>query len=381
VTTELLLWALLAIPSLGVLGLTLFNEVLWPRGRADGEFDGEISVLIPCRNEQASIESCIRAIFESTRPVEEVVVFDDGSTDSTPEILETLTEEFERLRVEKGDGLPEGWVGKPHACHQLARRASADADLLFYIDADVDLDPEGVARIGSILEDFDADVITSVPRQRTETFFERLVLPVLHLTYTSWLPLPLIWRTRDPRFLAANGQILAVRRTTYDKIGGFESVKNEVVDDMAFCRRVKEAKDRVVFADGHHIAACRMYEDTRGVWEGFSKNIYEGIGAHPLALLVVLGLYIGTFLVPFVGFAAGLIMGHQTLMLASAVAISAQLMTRFVLAVRHSQPVEGILLHPLSIVAFCAIAINSMVWNLKGEISWAGRTYAAKSAR
>lgn len=380
-SAEFFFWLVLAVPSVGVLGLTVFNEIFWPRGREDGKFEGRISILIPCRDEEASIEACLRAIFESTRPVEEVVVFDDGSTDSTPEILARLSDEFDTLRVEKGDGLPEGWVGKPHACHQLARRASEDADLLFFIDADVDLEPSGVLRIASILSAYEADVVTSVPRQRTESFFERLVLPVLHLTYTSWLPLPLIWKARDPRFLAANGQLLAVRREAYEAVGGFEAVKNEVVDDMAFCRNVKKSGRRVVFADGHEIASCRMYEDTRGVWEGFSKNLYEGIGGSILALLVVLGLYIGTFLVPFGGVLVGFFMENKALLFASSAGVAAQLATRFVLAIRHKQPIEGILLHPLSIVAFCAIAINSMIWSLKGEISWAGRTYAAKSAR
>ena len=63
-----------------------------------------------------------------------------------------------------------------------------------------------------------------------------------------------------------------------------------LVDDMALCRAVKENGGRVVFADGHRMADCRMYSDGAALWRGFAKNFYEGIGGHPLALLAVLGL-------------------------------------------------------------------------------------------
>lgn len=381
-----LAFALLAAPSLGVLLLNVANVVFWPRGRDDASFDGRVVALIPCRNEEATIEACVRGLMNSRPALAEVVVFDDGSTDSTPRILEKLGEEFDRLRVERGgDGLPEGWVGKPHACHRLARAVldvdSPRPDILLFVDADVSFSKTGLGRVASLLKDREADVATIVPRQLTGSIAERVVLPLLHLTYTSWLFLPLIWRTHDPRFLAANGQILAVRRETYEAVGGFEAVRNEVVDDMAFCRLAKREKKRVLFGDGHRIASCRMYENARGVWEGFSKNLYEGIGARALALLFVLSLYVGVFIVPWIALLAGIWISHQALALAAAIGVLAHMIIRAIHAARFQQPVESIVLHPVSILAFCAIAINSAIWHARGSIRWAGRTYAAKSAR
>lgn len=370
-------WAVLAAPALGVLGLTCFNAITWPRGRRDAAFEGSVSVLIPARNEEAGIEDCIRSVFANEHPIHEVVVCDDGSTDSTPEILERLQAEFPKLRVIQGIGLPAGWVGKPHACHRLSEHA--EGDLFFFVDADVTLEPDGIARAVSLLADKSADVVTAVPRQVTESFVERLILPLLHLTYVAWLPMPLVWLTRDPRFLAANGQLLAIRRQTYESTGGYSTVRAEVVDDMALCRLVKTSGGRVVFADGHHMAACRMYHSAQEVWEGFSKNLFEGIGGRLIGLLFVLALYGVTFVLPYFALIAALFV--PALLLPAAVGVAANIATRVVLAIRHRQPPEGILLHPVAIFGFFAIALNSYRWNQLGKIVWAGRVYAAKNNR
>src|SRR5690606_27538083 len=121
-------------------------------------------------------------------------------TDGTSELLARLRNDVPALRVVSGDGLPQGWVGKPHACHRLATEARGE--LLVYVDADVRLTPEGVGRVASLLHDHQAGVVTAVPHQHTGSLAEHLLMPLLMLTYTSWLPLALIHRTQDPRVLA-----------------------------------------------------------------------------------------------------------------------------------------------------------------------------------
>src|SRR5690606_33472832 len=121
---------------------------------------------------------------------------------------------------------PTGWIGKPHACHQLARHASGD--VLLFVDADTRLTPSAIERLGSLLTD-DTSVVTAMPHQEMVSLAERLLLPLLMLTYTSWFPLVLVARSRDARFVAANGQVMAVRRAAYDRLGGFAAVAHEIV--------------------------------------------------------------------------------------------------------------------------------------------------------
>ena len=362
------------------LGLTAFNIATWPRGRTDARLtprpdgtDSGISILIPARNEEETIEACVRAALRQTHPVAQVIVYDDGSTDRTSEIVDQLAHQEDRLTRIDGRQTPlgQGWIGKPHACHQLARHAQGD--LLLFVDADTFLTPQGCARIASMVRDLDADVVTAVPRQRTASSAERLILPLLHLTYTSWFPLILTYLSDDERFLAANGQILAVRRETYDAIGGFESVKGEVVDDMAFCGLAKRSGARVVFADGFAIATCRMYGSAREVIEGFSKNIYEGLGASPVALAGVVGLYTTGFILPYLAAVAS--WRRPELRRPALIGVGANVALRAILSARFRHAPEGIVLHPIAVVGLMGIALNSARWHRAGRITWSGRTY------
>ncbi|MEL6182467.1 MAG: glycosyltransferase family 2 protein, partial [Myxococcota bacterium] len=360
------------------LGLTLFNTLVWPRGRRDGEPLKRVSVLIPARNEEDTIEACIRAIARGTHLPMEIIVCDDRSTDRTPELLDALQREVPILTVIQGQPLLEGQVGKPRACAQLAQ--AARGDVLLFVDADTELTSDGLARISSLFADYRADLVTAVPRQVTGSWMERLVLPLLHVTYTSWLPLPLIWWSSDTRFLAANGQILGVRAETYRQVGGFEAVIHEIVDDMAFCRRVKDSGARVVFADGYAIAKCRMYRSAQQVWEGFSKNIYEGLGNRWWALAMVVALYGLTFIAPWVLAPVALALGASW-WLPATLAWVANILMRVTLALRHDHAWLGVALHPLAVALLLAIALNSMRWSWRGQVRWRDRVYASRAQR
>lgn len=354
--------ALIAGPALPLV-LTVVNLATWRRPGV-GVPPPRTSALVPARDEQATIEACVRALL--AEPVHEVLVYDDASTDDTPRILASIAATEPRLRVLVGDGLPAGWVGKPHACHRLANAAVGDR--LWFVDADTVVLPGALGRLGSV----PADVVTALPFQRLRTVGEQLVVPLLHLTYLSWLPLVLIAHTRDPRILAANGQVLSVSRAAYDRIGGFQAVRSEVVDDMAFCRLAKARGLRVAFVDGTEIASCRMYTSLTEAWRGFSKNLYEGVGGRA-AIVAVIGLYLGCFLAPWVCWPLAPV--------PAAVGIGLGLLQRVLLAVRFRLPLLTVVLHPLSVLAFVGIALTSAWWSWTDRIHWRGRTYAARAAR
>lgn len=372
-------YLLLAVPAFAVLLTVVFNIWRWPRGRPDGNLPGRVSVLIPARDEVETLAGCVHAALGGTQTPDEVLIYDDASSDGTGAVAARLAAEDPRVRVLQGGALPDGWVGKPHACHRLGE--AAGGDLLVFLDADVTLLPTGLARVGSLFADYHADVVTAGLRQRMGTWSERLVIPLLHLTYLAWLPVPLVWRSRDPRLLIANGQLLAVRREAYRKAGGWAAVRSEVVDDMAFCREVKRAGGCVVFADGFNMASCRMYRNGPELWRGFSKNLYEGIGGTPAALLAAVGLYGGVFVLPYVALTAALLVDASVLVQAAVPGVLANVLLRSVLALRFRQPPEGVLLHPVAVLALLSIAGNSWRWSRRGTIRWRGRSYADRAAR
>jgi chlorobactene glucosyltransferase len=368
---------LVAGPSIAIAALVLLNLRWWPRGRADGSMPGPVSILVPARNEADGIEACVRAALRSTVPPAEVLVYDDGSDDGTAGVVERIAGEDARVRLLRGVPLPPGWVGKPHACHRLAEAATGD--VLVFVDADTVLEPAAMARLGSVLEEYDADLASAGVRQVTRTAGERLVVPLLHLSYLAWLPLPLVWRTSDPRMTVANGQLLAVRREAYHRAGGWSAARDQVVDDMALARAVKRAGLRVVFADGHLMASCRMYGGMRDAWEGFSKNLYPGIGGRPGSLIAVLLLHAWVFVLPYAALLAAAL-GAGWLLAAGATGVAANLAMRVAMVVRLRQPPLAAVLHPIAVLVLMAIAVNSWRWSRAGRIRWRGRVYAPAGA-
>jgi len=382
--------AALALPALVPLGLVAFNAAFWTRGRAlpaaAAAAPGGISVLIPARDEVANIERCVRSVDAAHGPIIEILVYDDGSTDGTAEVLAGLQATVPRLRVVSGADLPAGWVGKPHALHRLS--ALAAGELLLNIDADVTLHEDGVLRMLSLIGSpdqvpggLDAAVVTAVPRQLTGSFAERLMMPLLHLSYVAWLPMPLIHRVRDPRVLAANGQLLLIRRSALTAVGGWAAVRTALVDDMALCRAVKRSGRRVVFADGDQMADCRMYPDATSLWRGFAKNFYEGIGGNPVALIVVMTLHLMLFVAPFVALPVAVVLGNRGLAAAAAVGVAANLCLRLIMALRYHHSPMSVLLHPVAVVAMMGVLLNSFRWSRRGDIRWRGRSYPARAQR
>ena len=356
------IWA----PALLPLGFGLLNAVSWRVPRPASKGRRRISALIPARNEEATLRRCVEALL--AEDVDEVIVCDDHSTDGTAQVLEALCADT-RVKGIKGRPLPSGWVGKPHACAQLGEAATGD--ILLFVDADTVLLPGGISRILGGLAD--ADLLSVFPRQQTETLGEKLILPMLHLTYVSWFPLALVRRSRNPKFVAANGQVLAVTRAAYARTGGFFSVVQEVVDDMAMVRHAKTSGEKVDFIDGTEIASCRMYSSGAEAWAGFSKNLFEGIGGSFPLLMAVVAIYLACFVLPWVALA--------WFPAAGAVGVLANVLLRVLISVKFRQSWTAILLHPVSIALFVGIALNSWRWSSLGQIRWRDRVYVSRAAR
>ena len=204
-----------------------------------------VSVLLPVRDEAERVAACLRSLLAQEGVDLEVVVLDDGSTDGTADVVRRTGDGDPRLRLLPGRPLPAGWLGKPHACQQLADAAAASSEVLVFVDADVVLTPHAVAATVALLDDAGLDLVSPYPRQEAPGA-TRLVQPLLQWSWLTFLPLRVAERSPRPSLAAANGQLLAVRRAVYELAGGHGAVRADVVEDVALLKAVKRDRKSVV---------------------------------------------------------------------------------------------------------------------------------------
>lgn len=233
-----------------------------------------ISVIIPARNEAGTIATVVASVLASSYPDLELLVVDDRSTDGTADQVRQLASADGRLRLVPGSELPEGWYGKPWACHQGA--AVATGAILVFTDADTRHEPELLGRAVAALEQARADAVTVAPRQRCLSFWERVIMPQVWVLLGLRFHPARVNHPRHARDVIANGQFVLFRREAYEAIGGHAAVRGEVAEDLALAQRLWRAGRPLHFAFAHTLMETRMYTGLSHLIEGWSKNIYLG---------------------------------------------------------------------------------------------------------
>ncbi|HEY5085670.1 MAG TPA: glycosyltransferase family 2 protein, partial [Rhizomicrobium sp.] len=258
--------------------LFVWNMVLYrepPRNNSAGS--DSVSVLIPARNEERSIAACVESVLASTGVDFEIIVLDDASADNTAAIVRGLAACDTRVRLELAPSLPAGWNGKQHACFALS--GYARHDLLCFLDADVRLAPDALARMSAFLQFSRADLVSGFPRQQTETFLEWLLLPLIHFVLLAYLPFAGMRRSGAPVYAAGCGQFLLMRKAAYLAAGGHASIRATMHDGLLLPQLFRRFGFRTDLADMTLLATCRMYRNAREVWSGLTKNATEGLAA------------------------------------------------------------------------------------------------------
>jgi chlorobactene glucosyltransferase len=333
-----------------------------------------VSLLVPARNEEANIRACVRALLAQDYPSFELIVLDDQSEDSTLLILEEERAGDSRLTVLVGDALPDGWVGKNWACHQLS--LAAHGDILFFADADTVAEPNAVEAIVKTLHVERADLLSGMPRQVVGSFGEKVLVPILPWCWLSFSPL-LVGRLWPRAAIArAVGQIMVFTRDAYDAIGGHVAVRESVVEDVALSMRIRRAGRVLRLVDVTGLVSCRMYRGGREAYEGFSKNLFA-VFDHKLLPYAFVWIYLGYVHVePFVALGLHLafpesVPWHPAL-LATTVALA---LVHWVFTYAYFKlPLWPALLYPLTMLVFDAVAFRSFVRTLSRTTSWKGRS-------
>jgi len=331
-----------------------------------------VSMLVPARNEEETIGACVRSLLEQDYPNFEVIVMDDASTDSTLSILQSLAAGSDRLKIATSAPLPEGWLGKHWACHQLSQLAAGE--ILFFTDADTVHKPSMLKQGVAALIAEKADLVSALPRQITVSLPEQLVMPFSYWIITAILPLGIAYHSRLSLFSSATGQFMLFRRHAYDKIGGFASIKHHVVDDVELCKRIRAQGLCWRLMDGKDIYQVRQYKSFGELYEGYTKNLFAGFANNLAAYCLVWLWFLLVLCLPLAGLAWSLLAPTGPVMLwASATGVFLSLLTWSITCIRFRFPFYLAFLYPVTILMMVYMAAGSVILHLSKKATWKGR--------
>jgi glycosyltransferase involved in cell wall biosynthesis len=329
-----------------------------------------VSIIVPARNEAEMIEAAVRSLLAIDYPDFELVVVDDRSEDATGAILDRLKAEHgARLTVVHVRELPAGWLGKTHAMWSAAEAATGE--WILFSDADVLHAPAALRRIVHYAEQEQAAHMALLPTMLMESVGERMMISFFQAMFI-FANRP--WKVRDPgaRDAMGVGAFNMVRRSAYETIGTYRSMRLSVVDDMRLGEKVKQAglASRVAFGDG--MVRVRWAVGARGVVRNLTKNFFAhlhyNIAFAVLAACGLLWLHLG----PWVGtvFATGWARAGYAVALACLVMVYAGMGRRTKIGVGY------VLLHPMASVLMVFTLLRSTVLTLAHDgVEWRGTFY------
>jgi len=359
------MFIILLIISLSVFcSIAAFNFYTAPELKtliANTNEDKLVSVLVPARNEEMNIVSCINGILSQSYKKIEIIIIDDCSTDNTYNIASSIKEN--NLKVIKGEILPEGWLGKNWACHQLAQNAAGE--YLLFVDADVGIKKESISSAIHELNRTNAELISVFPTQLMKSFGEFIIVPLMNWLLLTFLPLKFVFTSSSNSFVAANGQFMLWKRDTYFNLGGHQKVKDKVVEDMELARLVKQNNFKVETLLGGDLVFCRMYSSFKQAYNGFAKNFYAGFSINPIFFILIIFFLFIVFIVPFIIITQSVFAIIPVLLVLAA---------RFFVSLSSKQNWWiNIILHPLQMILMIWIGIVSLIKFKSNSLVWKER--------
>ena len=344
----------------------------WDRNPVSPNGNPRVSIIVPARNEEETIEQPLNTLLALDYDNYEVIAVNDRSTDRTGEIMERAAATPAAhgcLRVVHHRELPAGWLGKTHAMWTGANQATGE--WLLFTDADVLFKPDSLRRALAYAESQHADHVVLFPQMIMKSPGEYMMIAFFQTMFTfGHRP----WKVADP---STNdhmgvGAFNMIRRRVYDEVGTYEALRMEVLDDMKLGKVVKKAgfAQRNVF--GADLISLRWAKGAMGVVNNLTKNFFAVLSFQwPRTLVTGCGLAFLN-LVPFFG--VGL--AHGWARLPYAIALLSIFLIYVGMSWRSAVPPYYFFLHPVSSVLFIYTLMRSMVLTLWNDgITWRGTKY------
>jgi glycosyltransferase involved in cell wall biosynthesis len=324
-----------------------------------------VSIIVPARNEEASLAACLQSLLAQNEVAREIIVVDDGSTDGTRDIAAGLA----GVRLVLAKPLAPGWTGKANACTTGAELAQAD--WLLFTDADTIHLPGSLARALAEARQHGAGLLSYSPAQEVHGLAQHALMPLVFAELARAYPPPEVSAPASCA-AAANGQYMLFTREAYEAVGGHAAVAADLLEDVALARAVKRSGRRLFFRFGGDAVRTRMYRDFAQMREGWTKNLVllfpQATALARRRLLEFAGI--------FSAGAAALMFawrGWDYFAMGAALAALGTLLHVWGRARRAHFGRLSLLLAPLGLPLFAWLLVRSHRAHQQGSVSWKGR--------
>ncbi len=322
----------------------------------------QVSVLIPARNEAHTLPILLQNLQKTGSLISEIIVYNDQSEDETADIVRQRSHHDTRIRLIEGHSLPEGWVGKNNACHQLAM--AARAKYLLFLDADVKTDHNAIELAVAQMQKKKLTLFSFFPSQQMQSFGEWLLVAQVNVILTSLLPLALINHLPFQIMAAANGQFMMFDADIYHQYRFHEKVRGTPVEDVAIARNIKKSALKMRTALAPAQLTCRMYQGYRDALCGLARSARYFFGGS-----IIAGWIYAIF--SLLGWISVLTSMHP-LWLAGYFLLLIS-MRAFVARASHQSVAKNLLLMPLQQLALLHLLYTASKQTLTKKTIWKGR--------
>jgi glycosyltransferase involved in cell wall biosynthesis len=361
----------------------------WDRNPVSASRNPRVSIVVPARNEEETIEQGLKTLLALDYDNYEVIAVNDRSTDRTGEIMDRISQNprltsaknaetrtgHPQLRVIHHRELPAGWLGKTHAMWTAAKETTGE--WLLFTDADVLFKPDSLRRALAYAEAEPADHVVLFPRMIMKTVGEYMMIAFFQTMFMfGHRP----WKVADPTTddHMGVGAFNLVRRRVYEAVGTYSALRMEVLDDMKLGKLVKKAGFRQRNVFGGDLISIRWARGAMGVVNNLTKNFFAILSYQWWRTLLSAFALAFLNLLPFFG----LWLAHGWARLPYAIALASMLLIYVGMAWRSSVPPYYFLLHPVSSALFIYTLLRSMLLTLWHDgIVWRGTKYPLEELR
>ncbi len=339
-----------------------------PDPERGGKMKPHVSVIIPARNEEASVAACLESLISQADINFEIIVVDDGSTDNTRKIAESFT----GVHVISSEPLPSGWTGKNNAVY--AGTQHSRGEWLLFTDADTVHYPGSLARALAEANRHGAALLSYSPEQEVQGFWEKAIMPVIFAELAATYHPSRVSDSASPD-AAANGQYILISREAYDAIGGHAAIATNLLEDVELARVVKASGRKIFFRYGGDAVRTRMYRNFAQLREGWTKNLTV-LFTSPIRLAVMRSteflLILGTIAFAVIGeiFNQGRVAAISAVL---AIALLSFLYRRIHRA-HFSWDANALSIFGLPVFSY--LLLRSKLSYKRNKVSWKGRSYA-----